>query len=172
LHGRLFCMPSWLRLPLVVFFLNCFPSKLLNFVNIMESGTLIRKNSAKIVNLGSKVIRKYAAPDRQLEINYMTLKGRTPEKDGTFLCETKVHFMVLVVKGKGKIFCGGSSYDVEEGDSVDIPAGTLFAAEGNFEYITAESPNRDIGAGTSPAWYKEQARIVDGKGKEVLREKV
>jgi mannose-6-phosphate isomerase-like protein (cupin superfamily) len=123
---------------------------------------LIRKDSAKIVDLSSKVIRKYAAPDKQLEINYMTLNGRTPEKEGTYLCETKVHFMVLVVKGNGKIYCGGSVFEVEEGDSVDVPAGTLFAAEGNFEYITAESP----------AWYKEQAKIVDGEGKEVSREKV
>lgn len=125
----------------------------------MEPGTLIRKNSAKIVDLGSKVIRKYTSHDEQLEINHMTLKGRTPEKEGMFLCETKVHFMVLVVKGKGKIFCGGLEYDVEEGDTLDVPAGTLFAAEGNFEYITAESP----------AWYKEQARIVDGEGREVSK---
>ena len=134
----------------------------LNYIIVMENLNepfVIRKKDAKIEALGSKVIRKYVAQDKQLEINYMTLKGRTPEKEGTFLCETKVHFMVLVIKGKGKIFCGGSVYDVEKGDVVDVPAGVLFAAVGNFEYITAESP----------AWYKEQARIVD---KEVSREKV
>ncbi|MBN2094611.1 MAG: hypothetical protein JW727_01045 [Candidatus Aenigmarchaeota archaeon] len=115
---------------------------------------LIRKKNAKIVDLGSKVIRKYAARDRQLEINCMALNGRTPPEEGTFLCETKVHFMVLVTKGSGKLFCGNSTYLVEEGDCLDVPAGTLFAAEGNFEYITAESP----------AWYKEQAKIVDIEG--------
>jgi mannose-6-phosphate isomerase-like protein (cupin superfamily) len=116
---------------------------------------LIKKDEAKIVNKGTKKIRKYTAPDKSLEINHMILNGRTPEKEGTFLCETKVHFMVLVVKGKGKIFREDQVFDVREGDCIDVPEGTKFAAEGyNFEYITAENP----------AWYPEQATIVDKYG--------
>lgn len=112
---------------------------------------LIKKEQAKIVDLGTKIIRKHTSRDKQLEINHMTLNGRTPEKSGTFLCETKVHFMVYVIKGNGKIFCGKDIFDVSEGDSVDVSPGARFAAEGNFEYITAESP----------AWYAEQAQVVD-----------
>jgi len=116
---------------------------------------LIKKNQAKIVDQGTKIIRKYTAPDRQLEINHMVLNGRTPEKEGTFLCETKLHFMVFVVKGKGKIFRGDEVFDVEEGDCVDVLPNTKFAAQGyDFEYITAESP----------AWYPEQAKIVNKDG--------
>lgn len=118
---------------------------------------LIRKQQAKIVDLGAKIIRKYTAPDKQLEINYMVLSGRTPEKAGTFLCETKGHFMALVIKGKGKVFLDKEIFDVGDGDCVDVPAGTKFAAEGNFEYITAENP----------AWYPEQAQIVDRDGNKV-----
>lgn len=118
---------------------------------------LIKKKQAKIVDFGAKIIRKYTASDKQLEINHMTLNGRTPEKEGTFLCETKVHFMVYIIKGSGKIFCGEDIFDLSEGDSVDVPPGTKFAAEGNFEYITAESP----------AWYSEQAQIVDKRGNKV-----
>ena len=69
--------------------------------------------------------------------------------------ESEVHFMVLVTKGKGKIFCGDDVFDVSEGDCVDVPLKTKFAAEGyGFEYITAESP----------AWYPEQAKIVNKDG--------
>lgn len=118
---------------------------------------LIKKDQAEIVDLGSKIIRKHTAEDKQLEINHMTLNGRTPEKDGTFLLETKVHFMVYVVKGKGKIFRGEDVFSVSEGDSVDVPPGERFAAEGNFEYITAENP----------AWYREQSRIVDKEGNSI-----
>jgi len=116
---------------------------------------LIKKDKAKIVDQKTKVIRKYTAPDKQLEINHMILNGRNPEREGAFLLETKVHFMVFVIKGKGKIFLGDEVFDVEEGDCVDVPSGTKFAAGGyNFEYITAESP----------AWYSEQSRIVDKEG--------
>jgi mannose-6-phosphate isomerase-like protein (cupin superfamily) len=119
---------------------------------------LIKKNHAKIVDLGSKTIKKYTASDKQIEINHMALNGRTPEKEGTFLCEAKVHFMAYVTKGSGKIFCNEDIYDVSEGDCVDVPPGTKFAAEGNFEYITAESP----------AWYLEQATVVDKNGNNAL----
>ncbi len=112
---------------------------------------LIKKEQAKIVDLGTKIIRKYTASDKQLEINHMTLNGRTPEKEGTFLCETKVHFMVYITKGSGRMFCGEDAFEVSEGDCVDVPTGIKFAAEGNFEYITAESP----------AWYSEQHKEVE-----------
>ncbi len=116
---------------------------------------LIRKNQAKIVDKGAKKIRKYTASDKSLEINHMILNGRTPEKEETFLCETKVHFLAYVIKGEGKIYVGNEVFEVSEGDCVDVPSGTKFAAEGyNFEYITAESP----------AWYFEQATIVDKDG--------
>ncbi|PIU42538.1 MAG: hypothetical protein COS98_02425 [Parcubacteria group bacterium CG07_land_8_20_14_0_80_35_11] len=116
---------------------------------------LIKKDKAKIVDKGAKKIRKYTSPGRKLEINHMILNGRTPEREGTFLCETKVHFMVFVIKGNGKMYVGDEIFEVSEGDCVDVPAGTKFAAEGyDFEYITAESP----------AWYSEQATIVDKDG--------
>lgn len=119
---------------------------------------LIKKNEAKIVNKGTKIIKKYTAQDRQLEINHMILNGRTPEKEEKFLYETKVHYMIFIIKGKGKIFCGNDVFEVNEGDCVDVPPKTKFAAEGyNFEYITAESP----------AWYFEQTKIVDKNEKSI-----
>lgn len=37
---------------------------------------LIKKDQSKIVDSGSKIIKKYTAQDKQLEINYMTLNGK------------------------------------------------------------------------------------------------
>ena len=113
---------------------------------------LIKKEKAIIVDQGMKVIRKYTASDKSLEINHMILNGRTPEKEGTFLSETKVHFMAFVVKGNGKMYVGDEVFEVSEGDCVDVPAGTKFAAEGyEFQYLTAETP----------AWYPEQSKIIE-----------
>jgi len=116
---------------------------------------LIRKDQAKFVDKGLKKIIKYTSLDKSLEINHMILNGRTPEKEDQFLCETKVHCMMLIIRGSGKMYVGEDIFEVSEGDCIDVSAGTKFAAEGhNFEYITAESP----------AWYPEQATIVDKNG--------
>ncbi len=118
---------------------------------------LIKKEQAKIIDQKTKLIRKYTAMDKQLEINQMVLSGRTPEDSGNFLCETKVHFMAYVTKGAGKFYCGKDVFEVEEGDCLDVPAGIGFAAEGDFEYITAETPAR----------YPDQALIVDSQGNQI-----
>lgn len=116
---------------------------------------LIKKSEAKIINQGEKIIRKYTSSDRKLEINHMILNGRTPEKEGLFLFEKEVHFMIFIIRGRGRVLCGDNSFEVEEGDCLDVPPKTRFAAKGNFEYITAETP----------AWYLEQSEIVDKNGK-------
>ncbi len=64
----------------------------------MNKATLIKKSDARIVDLGTKVIRKYTAPDKLLEVNRMTITGRHPENTDNYIFETKVHFMVYVVK--------------------------------------------------------------------------
>jgi mannose-6-phosphate isomerase-like protein (cupin superfamily) len=126
------------------------------------SSTLIKKSNARIVDLGTKVIRKYTAPDKLLEVNRMTLTGRNPENPHHFIFETKVHFMVYVVKGRGKIYCNDEVYEVEVEDVVDVPVNTRFAAEGtDFEYLTIEAP----------AWFPEQAFIVDKDSKVIEQSK-
>lgn len=121
---------------------------------------IIKKDEAEVAYKGAKKIIKYTAMDKKLEINHMILSGRTPDKEGTFICETKVHFMAFVIKGEGKMYVGDEVYGMSVGDCVDVPPGTKFAAEGtDFEYITTESP----------AWYSEQSTIVDKDGNVVER---
>ncbi len=118
---------------------------------------LIKKSEAKVVDLGTKVITKYTADDKQLEINHMTIRGRHPENPDHFIYEEGVRFMVYITSGKAKITCDDQVFEVEPGDAVDVPVITKYAVEcltEAVEYITAESP----------AFYPEQAFIVDRQG--------
>ncbi|MDP1722432.1 MAG: hypothetical protein Q8L37_04440 [Candidatus Gottesmanbacteria bacterium] len=110
---------------------------------------------SKIVDLGAKKIRKFISSDKQLEINYMTISGRHPENPDYFVYEIDVHFMVYILKGSGKIYCDDDVFDVFPGDIIDVPTKVRFATEGkNFEYLTFGYP----------AWYPEQAFMVDRRG--------
>lgn len=113
---------------------------------------LIKKDQAKVVDLGSKIIRKYTAIDKSLEINHMTIQGRHPEAENHFIFETDVAFMVYVLKGEGTIYVGEEELFVGPEDAVYVPKSTKYAVKSeHLEYITAESP----------AWFPEQAHIVD-----------
>lgn len=130
---------------------------------IALNNMLIKKDQAKIVNLGSKIIRKYTASDRSLEINHMTIKGRHPEIENHFIFETGVSFMVYILKGTGTLYVGDNEYEVGPEDVVYVPKSTKYAVESdNLEYLTVESP----------AWYSEQAFIVDEHAKIIEETKV
>lgn len=117
---------------------------------------LIKKDQAKIVDLGTKVIRKYTASDKSLEINHMTIQGRHPEVEDQYIFETGVDFMVYIIKGSGILYVGDTNYSVEPEDVVHVPKSTKYAVKSDYlEYLTVETP----------AWYAEQAFIVDGQGK-------
>jgi len=116
---------------------------------------IIKKSQAKIVDLGTKIIRKYASSDRKLEINHMKITGRHPENPDHFIFETKCHFMVYIISGEGYVYCDDKKFKVGAGDVIDVPVSTRYAVEGdNLEYLTCEHP----------AWFAEQASIVDSKG--------
>ena len=56
------------------------------------------------------------------------------------------------------MYLNDEEYEVGVGDVVDVPVKTRFAVEGkNMEYLAVESP----------AWFPEQAFIVDSKGKVI-----
>jgi mannose-6-phosphate isomerase-like protein (cupin superfamily) len=122
----------------------------------MSSIHLIKSDKAKVVNLGTKVITKYTSSDKQLEINHMLIEGSHPETSNHFIYETKVRFMVYILKGTGLFVCDDERYLLSPGDVLDIPVKTKFRveAEESLEYLAFENP----------AWYPEQAFIVDNLG--------
>ncbi len=75
---------------------------------------LIKKSQSNLVDLGTKKIYKYTAPDNNLEINRMEMDGRNPENPNHYILETGVHFMVYVTKGEGKIYCNDQVFEVTE----------------------------------------------------------
>lgn len=117
----------------------------------MKKPVFIKKQNAKVVNLGTKIILKYTSSDGQLEVNHMTIHGRHPDNPAHFIFETKVTFMVFILKGKGRISRDDEIIEVEPEDVIEFPTSTRFAAEGDFEYLTFEHP----------AWFASQASIVD-----------
>lgn len=120
---------------------------------------IIRKSDTDIVDLKTKVIRKYSTGDKSYEVNVMNLNGRYPENPNHFIFETECKFMLYVTKGHGKIYLDEQIIEVEEGDAIEVPTNTKFASEGyNFEYLTVDIP----------AWFPEQASIVDKEGNEII----
>ncbi len=123
------------------------------------NATLIKKSDAKIVDLQTKIIKKYTPEHRNLEVNVMEINGRHPENSEHFVLEKECHFMIYILNGSGKVYCNDEIFQVEAGDVVDVPVKTRFAVEGNpIEYLTVDLP----------AWFPEQASIVDKEGNIII----
>lgn len=102
------------------------------------------------IDLGTKRIFKYPTPTKLMDIGKMVVNGRHPQKEGSFLLEKECSFIMYVLSGKGRVFAGNEIFDVVAEDVVFVPKENNFAVEGNFEYITFDSP----------AFYMEQSGEV------------
>lgn len=106
----------------------------------------------------NKTIKRYPSTSRVIEMNLMTLKGRSPINPDHFIYNTLVHFMVYVTKGTGVFYVDDAAFSASIGDVLDVPPKTRFAASGEgFEYVTVENP----------AFFPEQSYIVNSAGKVV-----
>ena len=109
---------------------------------------------ATVINLGTKIIYKFPTRTKLFDIAHMVVNGRHPENPKEFILESDCHFMIYVIKGKGKIYVGDNIFQVVVGDVIDVPPGNKFACEGKgFEYITFDAP----------AFYPEQSEIITEK---------
>lgn len=106
-------------------------------------------NEANKVDLGEKVIYEYILPTRLMSVARMVIAGRHPEKG--FILENDCSFAMYVIKGDGKYTVEDEEYFVGVGDVVFVPSGNKIACEGDFEYITFDTP----------AYYPEQSEEVD-----------
>jgi mannose-6-phosphate isomerase-like protein (cupin superfamily) len=112
------------------------------------------KSDANRIDLGTKVIYKYPAPDKLMDIGIMFVNGRHPEGENTFILEHDCNFVMYITKGNGIIYAGDESFEVVSGDVVYIPKENRFAVEGQFEYITVDTP----------AFYPEQSETINFVG--------
>lgn len=105
------------------------------------------------IDLGTKVIYKYPTPTKAMDIAKMVVKGRHPKETNKFILEHECQFVIYVTKGKGTIYAGNETFNVNVGDVVFVPTENKFAAEGDMEYITVDVP----------AFYLEQSEEIAGK---------
>jgi mannose-6-phosphate isomerase-like protein (cupin superfamily) len=103
------------------------------------------------IDLGTKSIFKYPTPTKNMDIARMVVKGRHPQGKSKFILEHDCNFVIYIINGKGKICAGEEVFDVEVGDVVFVPKENKFAAEGDMEYITVDTP----------AFYMEQSEEIE-----------
>lgn len=108
------------------------------------------KANTNKIDLGTKRIYKYPTPTKLMDVGKMVVNGRHPQKEGSFILEKECNFIIYVLSGNGKVYAGDEIFDVLAEDVVFVPKGNNFAVEGNFEYITFDSP----------AFYMEQSEEV------------
>jgi mannose-6-phosphate isomerase-like protein (cupin superfamily) len=106
---------------------------------------LIKKSETKKHSNSPKCIAyEYPFTDKDINIAFIEIKGRYPDKDRVTnkVCKE----IVFVVKGKGKIEVDGKELLISEGDSIFIQPSQKYFFEGNLEIITS----------CHPTWYSEQ----------------
>jgi mannose-6-phosphate isomerase-like protein (cupin superfamily) len=111
---------------------------------------LIKKSErVKHVNSPACIAYAYEHKDKDINIAFIEIKGRYPDKGRVVnkVCKE----IVFVVKGKGKIEVNGKELLISEGDSVLIQPNQKYFFEGKLEIIAA----------CSPTWYPEQHLEVD-----------
>lgn len=110
------------------------------------------KQDAEKIDLGEKVIFKYPTPTKDFDIGRMVVNGRHPTAPNTFIVEEVCSFVMYVLSGSGVAYVGSKKFELASQDVIFVPKKTRFAVEGNFEYITFDSP----------AFYMEQSTEVVG----------
>jgi len=131
-----------------------------------SNGVTFLKSNAPEVELiridANKTIKRYPSASRTIEMNVMTVNGRSPMNSDHYIYNALVHFMIYITKGTGVFYVDNIAYETSAGDVLDVPPKTRFAVSGEgLEYVTVESP----------AFLPEQSYIVDVKGNIVAQRK-
>src|SRR3990172_8195733 len=107
----------------------------------------VKKEKPKKSKSESKSKSKYKYKFRK-NMRAVKISAKDSKK---IILEKDCSFAMYVTRGSGKYLVNGEEITVEEGDMVFVPAGSTFACEGNFEYITVDVP----------AFYPEQSEEID-----------
>ena len=108
------------------------------------------KNEANKIDLGTKIILKYPTPTKSMDVGKMIVKGRYPQEEGVFYNNRECSFVIYVISGKGTVYAGKEVFAVVSEDVVFVPTGNSYAVDGDFEYITFDTP----------AYYEKQSTKV------------
>ena len=101
---------------------------------------IIKKSERKKhANAPSCVAYEYEHGDEDIDIAFIEIRGKYPEKGSAMnkICKE----MVFVVGGKGKIEIDEKSYSLNEGDTVLIQPNQKYFFEGNIDLIFSCHPS-------------------------------
>ena len=97
-------------------------------------------SDTNLIDLGTKKIYKYPTPTKEMDLGKMVVNGRHPVEPNTYFIEHVCSFVLYVTKGNGMVYAGDETFELGVGDVVFVPKNNKYAVEGNFEYITFDSP--------------------------------
>ena len=103
----------------------------------------MHKNSEKFIAY------EYPFDDKDIDIAYIEINGRYPEKG--FAMNENVKQIVLVIDGQGKIVIDKKEYPIEEGDAVLILPNQKYFFEDNFK----------LAVSCNPAWNPAQNKTLE-----------
>jgi len=106
---------------------------------------IIKKSERKKhVNSPNCIAYEYPFPDKDINIAFIEIKGRYPEKGRVTnkVCKE----IVFIVNGKGIIEIDKKKFDISKGDSIFILPNQKYFFNGKMEIIAC----------CNPTWYPEQ----------------
>lgn len=100
---------------------------------------IIKKSErAKHVNDVSCIAYEYGHKDKDIDIAFIVIDGRHPEKGRVISKVSKE--IIFVCKGKGKVEIDGKSFALSEGDTVLIQPCRKYFFEGKLELVISCHP--------------------------------
>ena len=103
-----------------------------------------KKDRVRHENSPQCIAYEYPIEDKDINIAFVEIKGRYPDKG--LVTNRRVKEMIFVKGGSGKIVIEGTEHLLEEGDAILILPGEAYFFDGNLELVVP----------CSPAWYPEQ----------------
>lgn len=110
-----------------------------------------KQDSEKVVNSNTSCLLEYSKKinDKDLDFCINTINGRYPEKG--YCSNLKCKEICYILEGTGTIDKKDEKIEFKQGDVILIEKEDVYFWEGNCKIIMV----------CSPAWYKEQCRLLD-----------
>ncbi|MBN2203244.1 MAG: cupin domain-containing protein [Candidatus Aenigmarchaeota archaeon] len=112
---------------------------------------MIVKKSKRVqhANAATCIAYEYGLGDKDIDVAYIKIDGRYPEKGRTLNRKSKE--VIFVIDGKGIVEIDGNVFDMEEGDSILIQPNQKFFFDGKLKIVVC----------CNPAWDPKQYEFVD-----------
>lgn len=109
------------------------------------------EDSEKIINSHTSYLKEYSKKlnDKDLDFCINTISGRYPEKG--YVENLKCKEICYILEGTGSINKKDEKINFKQGDVILIDKEEIYFWEGNCKIIMI----------CTPAWYKEQCKLID-----------